>query len=227
MSTLGWLLILTGFLIVRQVTKGRVLQTGEDLSDAFLAIASGDTEALQEVFAREGDSNEPTAFDSLSQGIGNLTGAYTQGIPDVATNLTGQVSEHLTQIQKDINSNVALWAISLGEKAKGYRFGATGPEYYDCSGLMWRACQKAGFKGVRFTTATIQLSKYFKKIADPSLGVSTVTTGDIVLWPGKHMGVVTTPGRFYSARSVETGIGESNIAGFNKKIKPVYLRMVL
>lgn len=227
MTTLAWLFILTAVILVQRVSKGRVMSLGEDLSDAFIAIASGDNEGLSEVFAREGDGTKTThAFDSLANGLGELSGGFATAIPDTAASLAGQMGDHLSDVQKEINSNIALWAIKLGTAAKGYKFVATGPDYYDCSGLMWRACQKVGYKGSRFTTATIRLHKQFKPLGDPSLGVSQVTTGDIVLWPGHHMGVVTTPGRFYSARSVKSGIGESTIAGFNKSIKPVYLRFV-
>jgi cell wall-associated NlpC family hydrolase len=202
------------------------MNLGEDLSDAFIAAASGDTKSLEEVFSRTGTGTKATqALDPLAQGLGGLVADTGTGLTGAIGSFADQGGQALSQIQKDINSNVALWAIKLGESAKGYRFGATGPEYYDCSGLMWRACQKAGFKGVRFTTSTIQLSKAFVRLGGPEMGVSTVTTGDIVVWPGQHMGVVTTPGRFYSARSVASGIGEANISGFIKGRTPVYLRL--
>lgn len=227
MNTLGWLFILSALVLVRQVSKGRVMNLGEDLSDFFIAAAGGDTKALEEVFSRTGDGTKATrALDPLAQGMGNLVAGVGTGMTGAIGNMADQFETKLDTVQKEINSNVALWAISLGEKAKGYRFGSTGPDYYDCSGLMWRAVQKVGFKGGRFTTATIQSRKEFRRVAGPEMGVSSVTTGDIVLWPGHHMGVVTTPGRFYSARSRESGIGEANIAGFRKGQTPVYLRYV-
>jgi cell wall-associated NlpC family hydrolase len=226
-NTLGWLFILTALLLIRQVSKGRVMSLGEDLSDAFIAIASGDQKALGEVFARKGDGTKAsTALDPLARGLGDLAAQTGVGLTGAVGNLADQVKGNVEGIQKEINANVALWAIKLGTAAKGYRFTATGPDYYDCSGLMWRAVQKVGYKGTRFTTASVALRKGFVRLADPELGVSVVTTGDLVVWPGRHMGVVTTPGRFYSARSVESGIGEANIAGFLKGHKPIYLRYV-
>ena len=223
MNTLAWLLILSALVLIRQVSKGRVLNLGEDLSDVFIAVASNDQAGLKEVLSRTGDGTEVTqAFDPLADGVANAVGGVSQGLLDTVGSTTEQFQNHLDTIQKDINSNIALWSIQLGHKAIGYRFGATGPDYYDCSGLMWRACQKVGFKGGRFNTTSILVRKEFKRLADAKQAV----TGDIVLWPTHHMGVVTTPGRFYSARSVKSGIGETNIEGFRKGSKPVYLRYI-
>jgi NlpC/P60 family protein len=209
-NTVGWLLIFSSIILARQVTKGRVMNLGEDLSDAFIAIASGDTTGLGEVLARTGDSTNP-----VDLGVGDLT-YKGHGNPANAADKTTPVN----------NATILREAVNLGEAAKGYRFGASGPDYYDCSGLVWRACQKAGYTGGRFTTFTIAKLKGFQQLGDPALGVSQVTLGDIVVWPTHHMGVVSTNGRFYSARSVKSGIGESPIAGFRGNEKPIYLRYV-
>jgi cell wall-associated NlpC family hydrolase len=216
MTTLAWLFILAAIVLIRQVSKGRVMNLGEDLSDMFIAVASGDNKGLTDVLSRSGEAatstvagtNTDSSTGTISyHGKGNPANGAPKGTP--ATNVA-----------------VLRSAVELGEAAKGYRFAATGPDYYDCSGLMWRACQKAGYTGARFTTATIGLSKKFQRLADPSLGVSQVTVGDIVVWPGHHMGVVSTAGKFYSARSLKTGIGTSDIAGFGGFGKPIYYRLV-
>lgn len=200
MSTLGWLFILFGFLTARQVLRGRVMQIPEDLGDAFIAFASADTDALGEVLARTGDS--ATATQAASTG--------TVGAPN---------DNPLTTV-----GNISVAAVNLGKKAKGYRWTATGPDYYDCSGLMWRAVQAVGYKGSRFSTATIRSRKEFKVITNP-------TVNDLVLWPAGsggatgHMGVITGNDLFYSARSRSSGIGESKISTF-RKTKPIYLRYV-
>lgn len=209
MNTIGWLFILGGFLLIRQVSKGRVKNLGEDLSDAFIAAASADTKALSAVLARTGTSNDVIAD------LGTGTYAYKgKGNPANAADAS----------TPQANAIILREAVNLGEAAKGYRFAASGPDYYDCSGLIWRACQKAGYTGGRFTTFTVKASKAFAQLGDPSLGVSQVTLGDIVLWPTHHMGVVSAPGRFYSARSVNSGIGESPIDNFSGYGKPIYLR---
>lgn len=214
MTTLGWLFIFSAIVLIRQVSKGRVMNLGEDLSDMFIAVASGDNKGFADVLSRSGEAATSTTV-SADTSSGTLT-YYGKGNP----------ANGAPKGTPAANVIILREAVNLGEAAKGYRFAATGPDYYDCSGLMWRACQKAGYTGARFTTATIGLSKQFQRLASPDLGVSQVTVGDIVVWPGHHMGVVESSGKFYSARSLKTGIGTSEIAGFGGFGKPVYYRLI-
>lgn len=230
MNTIAWLFILGGILIARQVSRGRVMNLTEDLGDAFIAVASGDTDALGEVLTRRGDDASPTAADlavyKLTEGV---TDAFGTLVPTVA----GGIGDAYKQLGDGIG-NLALTAIMLGSRAKGYRWAATGPDYYDCSGLMWRAAQGIGYKGSRFTTATLPGRKEFKRISAPGMqgpGLTAATINDIVLWPAGrggitgHMGVITGGNKFYSARSVRSGIGEASISGFRSKA-PDYYRYV-
>lgn len=197
MSTIGWFFILTAFLVIRQVARGRVLNTMEDLSDAFLAITTGDSQALSGVVTRTGDYNTPS-----------------EATIDEAVVPAGKIS----------GQTLLAAAVSLGNTAKGYRWAATGPNYYDCSGLVYRAAQKVGYTGRRFTTADIKDAKGFYPVSAPG-------TGDIVLWRAGnghatgHMGIVSGGDQFYSARSVRSGIGYSKISTFRKD-PPTYLRFM-
>src|ERR1044071_2419057 len=126
MNTIGWLLILSALVLIRQVSKGRVMNLGEDLSDIFIAVASNDQATLKEVLARDGDGTKATqAFDPLAEGVANAVGGVSQGLLDTVGSTTGQFQSHLEGLQRELNSNIALWAIKLGSAAKGYRFGAT------------------------------------------------------------------------------------------------------
>lgn len=197
MTTVGYLFVFVALLLVRQVFKGRVMNIGEDLTDSFIAVVSGDTDALGEVLTRTGDANK--ANESVT---GN------------------------GQPQASDGNGIAGVAVTLGKAAKGYRWGSTGPEYYDCSGLMWRACQKVGYTGPRFVTATVMGMPGFKRIAAPATqgpNLIAATVNDLVVWPGHHMGVITGPNKFYSARNPKAGIGYANISGFRKDA-PIYLR---
>lgn len=219
MNTVAWVLILVAILMGRAVYKGRVLNMGEDLSDAFLALVSSDTAKLQEVLARTGDSNTASAADfSIYQPAMNAIAGPAIGVAKGAGSL-------IDQLESKANSSVALAAVILGAKAKGYRWGASGPDYYDCSGLMWAAMKLAKvYSGNRFSTSDVErmTKKVYKRVSSPQVD-------DIVLWPLKvpyvtgHMGVVTGNDSFYSARSLRTGIGESPISTF-RSYKPVYLR---
>lgn len=205
MSTLAWLMGLVAILIARQVSKGRVMNIGEDLSDSFLAIISGNTAGLTAVLARTGDSATPnTSLDTPTAGTTTAVGA----------------------------GGFAAIAIALGTAATGYRFGATGPDYYDCSGLMVATAKKLGYTGGRFTTFTIGTNKAFMKISPPAStdaggsgpgGNYSAGVNDLVVWPTHHMGVITGPNKFYSARNPTSGIGETTISGFRSDA-PVYYR---
>lgn len=195
MNTLGYLFILIAILLIRQVFKGRVTYLGKDLADTFTAVTSGDTDALSEILTRTGDSN----------------------IANQAT-----IVGHDSPVPTNPNGGLAAAAIRRGQVAKGYRWAATGPDYYDCSGLMWRACQDMGYKGPRFSTETVRSGKGFTV-------VDKGTVNDMVLWPAGsggvtgHMGVITGDNKFYSARSVKSGIGYADISTF-RKAAPIYVR---
>lgn len=215
MNTLGWVLILIGILVARAVQKGRVFFIAQDMGDAFLATVQGDTKALQGVLARTGEAIEPGVAGTV--------------VGDTAGSVAGQVADGLA------NASIGAAALRLGSRAKGYRWEGTGPDYYDCSGLIWRACQAIGYQGSRFTTATVRSrTSAFKVISPPGMqgpGVTAAQVNDLVLWPAGsggitgHIGVITGNDRFYSARSVRSGIGEASISGF-RKTKPIYLRYV-
>lgn len=203
MNTLAYLFLFAAAIMIRAVSKGRAENIAEDVSDAFLALVRGDGKAFREVSNRTGESlnapqSEVAAATASSAG---LTGLPTNGA-------------------------IGRAAVKRGSAASGYRWGATGPDAYDCSGLMWRACQDAGVypkgNGNRFTTATIGASKFFTKVT----GAPAVD--DIVVWLPRvnkvgHMGVVTSGDKFYSARSKKSGIGYATISTFRTD-KPTYYR---
>lgn len=113
---------------------------------------------------------------------------------------------------------------ALGGAAKGYQLGASGPDYYDCSGLVWAALRKLGYTGGRFTTASFSngAPSGFTKIT------TTPQTGDIVVWPHSsgHMGVMTDGTNFYSALSPASGIKSLPVATITKQkgYSPDYYR---
>lgn len=124
----------------------------------------------------------------------------------------GSAVDASTDIGSSVDASNTLVAecMRLGNAAKGYRLGATGPDYYDCSGLVWRAMRNLGiYGGPRFTThvfAGVAKAKGWEKVSTPS-------AGDVVLWPMKHMGVATGGDGMYSARSTAKGINASSISG--------------
>jgi cell wall-associated NlpC family hydrolase len=181
----GYLFVLGGSILVRQVAIGRAQETPEDIRDMTLAVLNADMDEVKTVLSRRGT---------------NVEAAVSSGVvaADNAAASTSSSDKPLVQT-----------VMNLGNAANGYRLGATGPDYYDCSGLIWRACKNLGlYNGPRFTTHTFQaISRGWAQ------NVDTQTIGSIVLWSSRHMGICIGNDRMYSARSTAKGIGESTISG--------------
>lgn len=187
MSPIAYLFVAAGVLLMRQVIVGRVDDIPQDTKDFLSSFFAGDMAGVRDVASRRGE-NMP-----------ENPGAFGDSFADVGESLS--------------NSTFVAACMTLGNAAKGYRLGATGPDYYDCSGLIWQAMRKIGvYKGARFTTATFKtaVSGTCARVSDPA-------RGDVVLWPYEggygHMGVALGDDRMYSARSTAKGIGESSISG--------------
>lgn len=197
MSTLGYVLVAIALIAFRSVVKGRAANIVEDLGDTFVAAIRGDVASLREIGSRTGDTT---------------TAPQATPVPSTS-GVTGE-----SGFASNSGGRIYAAALRLG-KGKRYGWGATGPNSYDCSGLMWRACIAAGaYRGARFTTATIPFNDQFKRVTDPR-------TDDIVCWIGSHMGVVTAKDEFYSAMNYQSGIGLAKISTWGGgKRQPAYFR---
>lgn len=166
--------------MIRQVAIGRAPETADDARDFFAAVFSGDLEAARTVAKQRGTNvgDVTGAGSALGSAVGSVTGS------------TALLSE----------------AMRIGSAAKGYRLGSTGPDYFDCSGLVWRAMMNVGMRHPRFTTASFTL------VVPEAKRVDSPQVGDIVNWAGKHMGIVSGPDRFYSALSPDSGITDAPIS---------------
>lgn len=197
MNTLAYLLLFAAAIGLNAVRKGRAANIAEDLGDAFIGAVRGDGKAIREVFNRSGAS----------------TVAPQAELPASTPGVRGE-----SAFKPSTGGAITRAATKRGSLAKGYRWGATGPDYYDCSGLMWRACQDAGVNvGGRFTTATFSGNKAFTRVSKPA-------PDDIVLWPFQHIGVVTGDDTYYSAISTKRGIGSGKISAQPFKGGPQYFR---
>lgn len=200
MNTLGWLFILGAAALIHGVKNGRGIQAFTDLSDLFIKAVAFDNDGVKEVWSRSGDGNvSTTTRETASPAAGGSSGG------------TGGAAL-LSEVQR------------LGKAATGGYSQAvnkrTGPKYYDCSGLVYRALKNLGYKVPPFSTATF-------KAANAATVHATVVTapaaGDIVWWPG-HMGVMTDTKNFYSALSTRSGIKTAPISVINRG-KPTFYRL--
>lgn len=197
MRPAGYIFVLSGALLIRQVVAGRAADTPADMRDLAIAFLNADVEGMKTVLSMRGSNVETDSAGS-----------------EVAT-ASGSVSTSPNAYAQKV--------LDLGSKAKGYSLGATGPEYYDCSGLLWRAAKDLGiFTGARFTT------KNFADIRKPWTMVSKPASGDIILWENKHMGISLGGDAMYSARSRAKGIGQSTVSGDSGFFgyQPTYWRQI-
>lgn len=185
MTTFGWILILFAVIIGKLAAQGRgVKDVTGDLGDVVTGAITGDYAQVQEVLDRRGTENDYS---------GATGGGTTEQIRTVDTGDARQGS--------DTGLKVLAEMVKLGS-GKAYVLGATGPNSYDCSGLVWRAMKNLGiYTGARFTTAT------WKTVA-AQLGAVEVPAsepGAVAWWPG-HIGVVKSGDTYFSARSPKYGI---------------------
>jgi len=115
-------------------------------------------------------------------------------------------------------SQIVAEVEKLGGAALGYRFGGTGPQYYDCSGLVQAALTALGFKNVPRT------SEEQYAWATP-ISSSQLAPGDLVFaqFPGDgtspgHVGVYVGGGKVYSAEDPAAGIGLASLSSWKGNI---------
>ncbi|WP_026411713.1 C40 family peptidase [Actinomadura oligospora] len=92
-------------------------------------------------------------------------------------------ARHKTWAQRQKLAKKAL-KYAASRKGKPYRYGAAGPNAFDCSGLVQWAYRKAGVKLPRVTTAQYRSVKN-------RISWNKLTPGDLVFFNGKgHVGIV-------------------------------------
>lgn len=208
MSTIAWLFLVIGGLVIRQVAKGRAKETPQDLRDMFVGLVTGNFADIQATLAKSGESGLILSPSELTTATATEAGGSTVG---EAGTIAGAAL--LAKVEE-------LGAASTGK----YVWGAVGPKYYDCSGLVWRAFKEMGYKGGRFTTFTFPPvgRKYGAEVATPKVG-------DVAVWnkgPNGHMGVVSGNNQMYAARSTKTGIGFQTLSGPTSELgSPRFFRL--
>lgn len=98
-----------------------------------------------------------------------------------------------------------------------YRWGATGPEAFDCSGLVWRALNEAGIKHNRLTSYGYRSWRNAYDIPR-----AQASAGDLVCYTG-HIGICIGDGRMIHAPNVRTVVKESAI--YNGQGGPIFRRV--
>jgi len=187
------------FLILIALVLARGMSRGRMIGDEFGDLSDAFKAAI---------SGDFTTLRTVFSRVGNPT--------DVSTNNSAATS----------SGNLLSAMHQLGD-GKTYALGASGPNSYDCSGLVWKALGAIGaYKGLRFTSLSFpaQCSSFATVTTSPQVG-------DIVRWydylrATGHLGVVDGPDSVFSALSPASGIKSMSISGLTAaKGAPTYYRL--
>jgi cell wall-associated NlpC family hydrolase len=100
-------------------------------------------------------------------------------------------------------SGSGIVSIAQRQLGKPYRWGATGPNAFDCSGLVYYCYKESGLPIKRQTTYGYAVSRQFVTVDNPA-------PGDIVVRPG-HMGIVIGGGKMIHAPHTGSTVRVANI----------------
>lgn len=147
-----------------------------------------------------------------------LSGATPDAVSSESgfSGITAQGQANVNPIESGGASNSSILNAAKKYIGRPYVWGGTfnGNSGGDCSGLVWRAMLDTGASVPRFTTTTILLSKHFSRVTSPS-------PGDIIVWPGDHMGIVSSAGMMLNSPHTGAVVRYDSYAG---RRKAVYLR---
>lgn len=115
----------------------------------------------------------------------------------------------------------------LGDGKKYSQLRRTGPDSYDCSGLVWKAGSNVGLwgPGTKWFPQPFNTASFIVHTSEIGLtrrgNAVLPVAGDIIWWVG-HMGVVESSTTFYSARSSHSNpnIGSTTISALDKTHGP-------
>ena len=108
---------------------------------------------------------------------GQLAGQLADGAPtpDAGTTV---VAEPLRLVAADVEEQVAhAFRVARRQKGDAYKYGAEGPDKFDCSGLVWFSTHRAGLKRVPRTSA--EQGRYMRHIKRKKL-----RRGDFLFFTG-------------------------------------------
>lgn len=121
---------------------------------------------------------------------------------------TGRLTDHRRS---------AIVAAARRYLGRPYRWGATGPDAFDCSGLVYRALNDAGVTHRRLTSLGYRTWSRARDIPR-----SQASAGDLVCYSG-HIGIAVSNSRMIHAPRLGKPVQETNI--YNGQGGPVFRRV--
>ena len=192
--------------------SARLAKLSESREDAELMAALEDSESNVADPVND-PALDPETLENAQASIGAL------GTTSVATAAIQVPTKKLTRtarIKKSIK-----WAMKVAKNNKyKYRYGATGPRYFDCSGYVGKAFAKGGKKLKRTSSAQY-------KAAPKKVKLSKLKKGDLVFWSSNHgrsfyhVAMYVGKGKIAHARNPKAGISVTklNYAGMRNIYK--------
>lgn len=131
----------------------------------------------------------------------------TSGSTGTSAPSTGSSSESTAPASGNLGSVIAFLKAQVGD---AYVMGGTGPNSWDCSGLVQAAFKEAGIDLPR-TSQT-------QSTAGTQVGTSNLQVGDIVYWGGAgsayHTGVYIGNGQYLDAANPSKGVVIQDLSGY-------------
>ncbi len=182
------------------VRLARISETRED-AELMAALEESDAIVPEPV-------NDPAVDPETLENAQAALGAF--GSASVASATGIQVpTKKLTRTAR-INKSVK-WANKIAKNNKyKYRYGATGPKYFDCSGYVGKAYAQGGKKLKRTSS-----SQY--KAAPKKVKLSKMKKGDLVFWSSNrgrsfyHVAIYVGNGKIAHARNPKAGISVTKL----------------
>lgn len=182
--------------------SARLAQLSETREDAELMAALENSESNVPDPANDA-AVDPETLENAHTALGAL------GSASVAAAGIRVPAKKLTRTAR-INKSVK-WANAIAKNNKyKYRYGSTGPKYFDCSGYVGKAFAQGGKKLKR--TSSMQYKAAPKKVK-----LSKLKKGDLVFWTSNrgrsfyHVAIYVGKGKIAHARNPKAGISVTKL----------------
>lgn len=192
--------------------SARLARVSESREEAELIAALEDSES--DVAEPVNDpALDPETLESTQVAVGALG---TASVATAAIQVPTKKMTRTARIKKSVE-----WAKKIAKNNKyKYRYGATGPRYFDCSGYVGKAFAKGGKKLKRTSSAQY-------KAAPKKVKLSKLKKGDLVFWSSNrgrsfyHVAMYVGNGKIAHAHNPKAGISVTrlNYAGMRNIYK--------